>query len=336
MPKLTKRIVTFSKPSFDPRGPVTAYIWDSELKGFGLGVGRAGTKSFVIQYRDQRGRTRRKVIGRFEVSPRCKAARNVTSPAQIVPRQSPNASALEDCVCTLAPHGPSNKAKTNQNRFMSEFLSQGPGMLCPCLAHHANDKERYRRASDNLKADADQGFSELGQKAGNNQSHDHGNPSAQQDDDHAITACQNGTEIAILWKICANRPDRGRDRCARCQSMSMPEQAEPLFGADISPPSTHTFENEWYREASCNPGARAPNGPFGIEDAYRSHRQDLQNDPSHQQGKHKGEPIAGPLSITAKRTLGLMEPNSLQESSYDRRRDQCACTICYEVTELGR
>ena len=67
MPKLNKRIVISLEPPYDPRGPATVWTWDSELKGFGVGVGRTGTKSFVIQYRDARRRTRRKVIGRFGV-----------------------------------------------------------------------------------------------------------------------------------------------------------------------------------------------------------------------------------------------------------------------------
>ena len=35
------------------------------MRGFGIGVGRKGTKSFVVQYRNEQGKTRRKVIGRF-------------------------------------------------------------------------------------------------------------------------------------------------------------------------------------------------------------------------------------------------------------------------------
>lgn len=67
MPKLTKRTVTALQPPFDPRGPATTYVWDSEIKGFGIGVGRSGTKSFVIQYRNRNGQSRRKVIGRFGI-----------------------------------------------------------------------------------------------------------------------------------------------------------------------------------------------------------------------------------------------------------------------------
>src|SRR5688572_30757546 len=65
MPKLTKQVVAGLKPSDDPRGPATVWAWDNELRGFGVGVGRTGKKSFVVQYRNGQAKTRRKVIGHF-------------------------------------------------------------------------------------------------------------------------------------------------------------------------------------------------------------------------------------------------------------------------------
>ncbi|MDP3907551.1 site-specific integrase [Novosphingobium sp.] len=65
MPKLTKQVVQALKLSADPRGPSVMWLWDTELRGFGVSVGRAGTKSFVVQYRNEQGKTRRKVIGRY-------------------------------------------------------------------------------------------------------------------------------------------------------------------------------------------------------------------------------------------------------------------------------
>lgn len=65
MPKITKQLVSALKPHPDPRGPATVLTWDSELRGFGVAVGRTGAKSFVVQYRNADGRSRRKVIGRF-------------------------------------------------------------------------------------------------------------------------------------------------------------------------------------------------------------------------------------------------------------------------------
>lgn len=65
MPKITKHLVSRLQPHPDPRGPATLLTWDSELRGFGVAVGRTGAKSFVVQYRNAEGRSRRKVIGRF-------------------------------------------------------------------------------------------------------------------------------------------------------------------------------------------------------------------------------------------------------------------------------
>ncbi len=60
MPKLTKRTVDEAEPSSKP-----AFVWDSEIKGFGLLVTPRGAKSFILQYRNANGRSRRMTIGRF-------------------------------------------------------------------------------------------------------------------------------------------------------------------------------------------------------------------------------------------------------------------------------
>lgn len=43
------------------------FIWDTEIRGFGVRVGATGTKTFVIQYMNAEGRLRRTKIGRFGV-----------------------------------------------------------------------------------------------------------------------------------------------------------------------------------------------------------------------------------------------------------------------------
>ena len=66
--KLTKRIVDVLKapePSKDGVKVREHFLWDRELRGFGVQVMPSGLKSFVIQYRTPDGRPRRVVIGRY-------------------------------------------------------------------------------------------------------------------------------------------------------------------------------------------------------------------------------------------------------------------------------
>jgi integrase len=63
MPKLTKRTIDATKPD-DGREVV---VWDDELPGFGIRIKPSGAKSFLIQYRNRNGRSRRITIGRYGV-----------------------------------------------------------------------------------------------------------------------------------------------------------------------------------------------------------------------------------------------------------------------------
>lgn len=60
MPKLTKKTVDDALPS-----DKEMFIWDTELKGFGLKVFPTGAKTFVYQYRTPEGKTRRYTIGKY-------------------------------------------------------------------------------------------------------------------------------------------------------------------------------------------------------------------------------------------------------------------------------
>jgi integrase len=63
MGKITKRLIETlgSKPNKD------VFAWDSEMRGFGVRVKPSGAKTFLIQYRNVEGRTRRLVLGPYGV-----------------------------------------------------------------------------------------------------------------------------------------------------------------------------------------------------------------------------------------------------------------------------
>lgn len=60
MAKITKRTVDALKP----KPGRDAFLWDGELKGFGVRMKPSGAAAFLIQYRNAEGRTRRQVIGK--------------------------------------------------------------------------------------------------------------------------------------------------------------------------------------------------------------------------------------------------------------------------------
>lgn len=63
MAKMTKKAVEALE------APATGqiFLWDGELKGFGVRVTKSGVKTFILQYRNAEGKSRRLNIGRFGV-----------------------------------------------------------------------------------------------------------------------------------------------------------------------------------------------------------------------------------------------------------------------------
>jgi Arm DNA-binding domain len=62
MTKFTKRTIDSAKP-----GSRDSFLWDSELRGFGVRVKPSGTGAFIIQCRNIEGRSRRCVIGQYGI-----------------------------------------------------------------------------------------------------------------------------------------------------------------------------------------------------------------------------------------------------------------------------
>jgi integrase len=63
MSKLTKRTVDAQTPTVGR----DVFVWDDEIAGFGLRIKPSGAKSFIVQYRNKNGRSRRYTVGRYGV-----------------------------------------------------------------------------------------------------------------------------------------------------------------------------------------------------------------------------------------------------------------------------
>ncbi|HRI91361.1 site-specific integrase [Accumulibacter sp.] len=73
--KLTKTLVESITPSDEPGKRLL--VWDASVPGFGLVVLPTGVRSFIYQYRNREGRTRRYTIGRLSDALTCEQARKI-------------------------------------------------------------------------------------------------------------------------------------------------------------------------------------------------------------------------------------------------------------------
>jgi integrase len=63
MAKLTKRVVDGIRP--DPSGRADVFVWDNELRGFGVRMKPSGAAAYIVQYRTAEGRTRRLAMAKL-------------------------------------------------------------------------------------------------------------------------------------------------------------------------------------------------------------------------------------------------------------------------------
>lgn len=62
MPKITKALIDSLKPK-----STDLFVWDSELRGFGVRMKTSGRASYIVQYKTGQGATRRMVVGQVGV-----------------------------------------------------------------------------------------------------------------------------------------------------------------------------------------------------------------------------------------------------------------------------
>jgi integrase len=138
--RLTKRSVEGIVPPAP--GERVTKIWDDELKGFGVLVLPSGTRSYIVQYRNSDGRSRRQTLGRHGVIT-LDQARQMARAALVevakgsdplaerqARRDAPDVSALLDRY--LAEHVDVHNAKTFQkeiHRLVEKHLRPAMGRL---------------------------------------------------------------------------------------------------------------------------------------------------------------------------------------------------------------
>ena len=61
MPKITKLLIDGLKPKLNG----DFFVWDTELRGLGVRMKPSGRASYIIQYKNTHGATRRMVVGQI-------------------------------------------------------------------------------------------------------------------------------------------------------------------------------------------------------------------------------------------------------------------------------
>ncbi|MHB9149796.1 MAG: tyrosine-type recombinase/integrase [Thermoleophilia bacterium] len=136
MGKLTKRQVD----KVTPDDTKAVFLWDDELRGFGLRVAPGGTKSFVVQYR-VRGRERRTTIGRYgplSVDAARRSARQMLAAAArgedpAEPRTNRREPTVSELAAEFLERYPANKKRPLKPSTMEQYVGMVTNHIVPFL-----------------------------------------------------------------------------------------------------------------------------------------------------------------------------------------------------------
>ena len=153
MPKITKRLVEGIEPAASD-----AFAWDDQLRGFGVRVKPSGLRSYLVQYRNAHGRSKRLTIGehgRLTAEEARKQARLILAeadkggdPAEVrmAARQAPTIAEL--CDRYLAEHAREHKKASSIEADERNIRNHVLPVLGPMKASAVTrlDVDRLKRA----------------------------------------------------------------------------------------------------------------------------------------------------------------------------------------------
>lgn len=131
MPKITKRTVD-AIVTPEKRG----WVWDTEVKGFGIATRPTGTHSYVFNYRDRHGRMRNVTIGKV----------GTMTPDEARKRAEKLRRDVQDGISPLAEKRAARKALTVNDLFDAYLKSDGKnGFLRKAASTQSTDRGRITR-----------------------------------------------------------------------------------------------------------------------------------------------------------------------------------------------
>lgn len=154
--KLTKRRI--DSLEYDPEGASQQIIWDDKLNNFGIRLYKSGTKSFVIRYRNERGKRRYITIGKFGVLTLRQArtlARQELAAATVGEdpaeqrQRARNAETVADLVDTFIETYSKPRKKTwKSDKSRLERVKEVWGDMAPVDVTHSDVDALHREMSD--------------------------------------------------------------------------------------------------------------------------------------------------------------------------------------------